>query len=106
MIHIIGLSDKYLDLGNLEIEVEYQGETIGKFGLDFDGTNFVLTTKKTDCLAKDNCGIPSKKPKINLMDLEDTDYEIEPVKFPYQIIMPTQDFQNYLLKFSYIRTYS
>jgi proliferating cell nuclear antigen len=33
--------------------------------------------------------------KINLMDLEDTDYEIEPVKFPYQIIMPTQDFQNY-----------
>jgi proliferating cell nuclear antigen PCNA len=33
--------------------------------------------------------------KINLMDLEDTDYEIEPVKFPYQVIMPTQDFQNY-----------
>ncbi len=33
--------------------------------------------------------------KINLMDLEDTDYEIEPVKFPYQIIMPTADFQNY-----------
>ena len=33
--------------------------------------------------------------KIKLMDLEELDYEIEPVKFSYQIIMPTQDFQNY-----------
>lgn len=33
--------------------------------------------------------------KINLMDLEDTDYEIKAETFPYQIIMPTQDFQNY-----------
>jgi proliferating cell nuclear antigen len=33
--------------------------------------------------------------KINLMDLEDANYEIEPVKFPYSIILPTQDFQNY-----------
>ena len=33
--------------------------------------------------------------KMNLMDLEDANYEIEPVKFPYSIILPTQDFQNY-----------
>ena len=33
--------------------------------------------------------------KINLMDLEDVDYPIEPVKLPYSIILPTQDFQNY-----------
>ena len=33
--------------------------------------------------------------KINLMDLEDANYEIEPVKFPYSIVLPTQDFQNY-----------
>ena len=33
--------------------------------------------------------------KINLMDLEDANYEIEPVQFPYSIILPTQDFQNY-----------
>jgi proliferating cell nuclear antigen len=33
--------------------------------------------------------------KINLMDLEDANYEIEPVTFPYSIILPTQDFQNY-----------
>lgn len=70
LIHIIELSEKTLDINNnLDIEVEYQGETIGKFGLDFDGTNFLLTTKQTDCLAKDNCGIPEKKPKIKLADL-------------------------------------
>ncbi|WP_418509134.1 DUF6428 family protein [Corallibacter sp.] len=70
LIHIIELSEKTLDINNnLDIEVEYQGETIGKFGLDFDGTNFLLTTKQTDCLAKDNCGVPEKKPKIKLADL-------------------------------------
>jgi hypothetical protein len=70
LIHIIELSDKLLNLGNLTIEVEYQGTTIGKYGLDFDGINFLLTTKQTDCLAKDNCGIPSKKPKLKLSGLE------------------------------------
>jgi hypothetical protein len=70
LIHIIELSDKLLNLGNLAIEVEYQGTTIGKYGLDFDGINFLLTTKQTDCLAKDNCGIPSKKPKLKLSGLE------------------------------------
>ncbi len=56
LLHIIELSEKTLGLPDLDIEVEYQGETIGKYGLDFDGTNFLLTTKATDCLAKDNCG--------------------------------------------------
>ncbi len=69
LIHIIELSDKLLNLGNLEIEVEYQSATIGKYGLDFDGTNFLLTTKQTDCLAKDNCGVPSEKPKLNFSEL-------------------------------------
>ena len=41
-------------------------ETIGKFSLDFDGTNFLLTTKLTDCLAKDNCGISTEKPKVKI----------------------------------------
>lgn len=58
LLSIIELSEKTLGLPDLEIEVEYQAETIGKFGLDFDGVNFLLTTKHTDCLAKDNCGVP------------------------------------------------
>ncbi|WP_053978544.1 DUF6428 family protein [Mangrovimonas xylaniphaga] len=70
LVHIIELSEKTLGLNDSEIEVEYQGETIQKFGLDFDGMNFQLTTKQTDCLAKDNCGIPAQKPKVKLSDLQ------------------------------------
>lgn len=70
LVHIIELSEKALEIGDLEIEVEYQAETIGKFGLDFDGTNFLLTSKQTDCLAKENCGIPTEKPKLQFSELE------------------------------------
>lgn len=72
LVHIIELSRKTLGIGNLEVEVEYQGQTIEKFALDFDGTNFLLTTKQTDCLAKDNCGIPTEKPKVKLSGLQNT----------------------------------
>ncbi|WP_163709006.1 DUF6428 family protein [Mangrovibacterium lignilyticum] len=64
LLHIINLSEKTLNIGDLEIEVEYQGQTIEKFGLDFDGTNFLLTSKQTDCLAKDKCGIPVTEPQV------------------------------------------
>ncbi|MEQ8625725.1 MAG: DUF6428 family protein [Vicingaceae bacterium] len=72
LLKIIELSQEKLSIGDLEIEVEYQAETIGKFGLDFDGTNFLLTTKQTDCLAKDQCGVPAEKTKKNLSELETT----------------------------------
>lgn len=58
LIHIIELSEKTLNLPDLEIEVEYQGQTIEKFGLEHDGWNFLLTSKNTDCLAKDKCDFP------------------------------------------------
>lgn len=69
---IIALSETAINLPDLEIEVEYQGEnTIEKFALDFDGHYFVLKPKHTDCLAKSNCGIPavslSGKIKTGLM---------------------------------------
>lgn len=66
LLKIIELSEKTLAIDNNEIEVEYQGTTIQKFGLDFDGSNFLLITKQTDCLAKDACGIPAEKPKVSL----------------------------------------
>ena len=72
LVHIIELSQKTLDIGNLEVEVEYQGQTIEKFALDFDGTNFLLTTKQTDCLARDKCGVPAEKPKVKLSELQDS----------------------------------
>jgi len=70
LVHIIELSQKTLDIGNLEVEVEYQGQSIEKFALDFDGTNFLLITKQTDCLAKDKCGVPAEKPKVKLSELQ------------------------------------
>lgn len=33
--------------------------------------------------------------KINLMDLDNSNYEIEPVEFPYRVTMDTADFQKY-----------
>lgn len=69
LVEIIELSEKTLNIGNFEVEVEYQGATIEKFGLDFDGKNFLLTTKQTDCLAKEKCGIPVEKKKVELSNL-------------------------------------
>lgn len=67
LVHIIELSEEKLQISDLEIEVEYQmKETIGKFDLDFDGINFQLKSKLTDCLAKDKCGIPEEKPKVRI----------------------------------------
>ncbi|AZI33888.1 DUF6428 family protein [Kaistella carnis] len=69
LLDIIQLSERVLEIEDLEIEVEYQADTIGKFGLDFEGQNFLLTNKETDCLAKDKCGIPNEKPKVKLSEL-------------------------------------
>lgn len=69
VIEIIEMAEKELGLENLEIEVEHQSETIGKYGLEFEGERFILTTTQTDCLAKEKCGIPEVKP-VNLIQLE------------------------------------
>ncbi len=66
LVNIIQLSQDKLGIGDLDIEVEYQGSTIGKYGLDFDGKNFVLTTKQTDCLAKEGCVVPENKLAMDL----------------------------------------
>lgn len=70
LLHIIELSEKVLGLGDLEIEVEYQGATIGKYGLDHEDGFFLLTQKQTDCLARDKCGVPPEKTKRSLSDLQ------------------------------------
>lgn len=69
LLNIIALSEKVLGIEDLEVEVEYQADTIGKYGLRFNGQDFVLTNKQTDCLASDSCGIPAEKRKIKLVEL-------------------------------------
>lgn len=68
--NIIEIAEKSLDLsGHLAIEVEYQAETIGKFGLDYQNNHFQLVAKNTACLAEDACGIPAEKQKVQLSSL-------------------------------------
>jgi len=69
LLKIISHSEEKLEIKDNEVEVEYQSDTIGKYGLDFDGENFVLTQKNTACLAIDQCGIPAQKPRIKLTNL-------------------------------------
>ncbi|WP_433835750.1 DUF6428 family protein [Flavobacterium anhuiense] len=71
LLHIIELSENKLNIEDLEIEVEYQNETIGKYDLAFNGKTFILKNKTTACLAQDSCGIPAEKQKINLIQLND-----------------------------------
>lgn len=73
LLNIIALSETKLGIGDLEIEVEYQSDTIGKYGLHFDGKDFVLVPKQTACLASDACGIPAVKQKIQMKNLQATD---------------------------------
>lgn len=57
-IRIIEQSEGVLNLANHEVEVEYQGKTIEKYGLTIKNGIFHLEPKFTDCLAKESCGIP------------------------------------------------
>lgn len=76
--NIIALSEKVLGLEDLEVEVEYQADTIGKYDLDFNGKDFVLLSKQTNCLAQDKCGIPASKLKVSLSSLGKEDASCKP----------------------------
>lgn len=69
---IIEIAEPLFGNEDLDIEIEYQTETISRFGLGYDGNNFLLTAKQTDCLAKDHCGIPPEKLNVKLSELTKT----------------------------------
>jgi hypothetical protein len=71
ILEIISMAENSIIFEDPEIEVEYQNSTIGKYGLSFNGENFILKSKTTNCLAEDNCGIPNSKPKVSLSKLQD-----------------------------------
>lgn len=68
-LKILALSDAILGDEDLTIEVEFQTNTIGKYGLQFDGHDFILVARQTACLAMDRCGVPAEKPKLMLSGL-------------------------------------
>lgn len=69
LMDIIELSEKSLHMPDLEVEVEYQSDTIARYGLNVYQQHFVLESLQTDCLAKDKCGIPPHKQKIKISEL-------------------------------------
>ncbi|WP_203295961.1 DUF6428 family protein [Luteirhabdus pelagi] len=71
LVNIINLSIEKLGLPtDAAIEVEYQGNTIETYGLEFADGSFQLVSTQTDCLAKDACGIPEKKEKRALSSIQ------------------------------------
>ncbi len=62
LVYILELAEKQLGLGDLPIEVEYQGpDSIVKYDLEAATGKLLLTGKQTACLAQEACGIPEKK---------------------------------------------
>ena len=68
VLDILQLSKKQLDYSNMEVDIEYQQSTIGRYELDFDGAVFQLINTQTACLAPDQCGIPQEKPRVRISD--------------------------------------
>jgi hypothetical protein len=66
LLNIIALSEKFFEMEDLDIEIEFQTETIGKYDLSYDQKTFILIPKQTDCLAPEKCEVPQEKIKVSL----------------------------------------
>ena len=66
VLNILQLAEKQLGYSNLELEVEYQRSTVGRYKLAFDGAVFQLINTQTACLAPDQCGITQEKPRVRV----------------------------------------
>ena len=53
------------NIENLDVEFEHQDETVGIYTLTENENVFILQTTKTDCLAKDECGIETIEEEEN-----------------------------------------
>jgi hypothetical protein len=70
LLGIIRKAEKTLALpDDIELEVEYQQGTIGKYHLNFADGRFQLVQTQTACLAEDACGIPETQ-RSGFMSLE------------------------------------
>lgn len=70
LLEIIELGETRLGLGDLEIEVEYQRESVTKYHLSYEAPDFILVPTQTNCLAPDHCGIPEEQLKIKPITLQ------------------------------------
>jgi hypothetical protein len=68
-ILIIDTCNSLFDGDDLDLEIEYQQDTIGRFGLTLENGQLELTNLQTACLAPDLCGLPAEKEKVSLVDM-------------------------------------
>lgn len=69
LLGIIHKAQQVIELKDEEVEVEYQGNSIERYNLEFEGSVFRLRAKATNCLAPDKCGIPKEKLRVNIAEL-------------------------------------
>ncbi len=70
---IIAIAEPLFGAEDLEVEIEYQIGTIGRFGLGFNGHEFLLTVTQTDCLAKSECATPEKQRALTVIAMQTDD---------------------------------
>ena len=75
LIGIIQKASSILGNQDHEVEIEYQGATICRYGVQTMNNVFMMIPKQTDCLAKDSCGIPLVKKKVKLSELQSTNQQ-------------------------------
>jgi hypothetical protein len=66
ILNILQLAEKQLGFSDMELEVEYQQTTVGRYKLALNGEVFELVNTQTACLAPNQCGIPQEKPRVRL----------------------------------------
>jgi hypothetical protein len=64
LLNIIERSEYLLGGEDLDVEFEYQTETVGKYALGYENGDFYLLATQTDCLAKSECGIEAPIEKM------------------------------------------
>jgi len=72
VLTIIAQSNAVLIDPNATVEIEYQTDTIGRYGVYFSENKFVLSPLFTACPAPDLCGIPAIKSKLKLSEIGTT----------------------------------
>lgn len=58
LLRIIRETEAWMEWDNHEVEIEYQGKTIERYGVEIMEGVLKLQPLQTNCLAQDRCGLP------------------------------------------------
>jgi hypothetical protein len=69
LLSILGASKAITGDEDLDVEVEYQTGTIGRYAMSVRRGHLILDALQTACLAEDQCGIPQPKANRSLAEI-------------------------------------